>query len=257
MSSADLALVVVAHPDDEIVFFGALIRDLSRAGVRVQVICATGHFGSAQLTSTRRAEFQRACWQCGAQGRHLGFPDNAEALPVEELEAELAKVARRCDWSVVCTHGVWGEYGHRHHRDTCLAVHRVFGRRVLSLAGPFAPERSITLSSSEFEAKRRIAAGAYLSQPFAADWCSREERFARVPPEAVAVLARVANGETPQARTPMAVEIQRLACASLAAFESGSFAFAEVASIPAGIWRPAHDLFAQRLRAFVTAGPSQ
>lgn len=242
-------LFVVAHPDDEVVFFGGLIGDLARAGVDVDVVCATSHFDQPTMTSTRRAEFRRACWRMRVGAELLGFHDTAAPLSVPDLAAALRRIDERRPYDAVYTHGVWGEYGHRHHRDVCLAVHLVFGCRVLCLAGPFAAERCKALTPAELAVKRGLAASTYFSQPFARDWCSSEERFAQIPLAVVEALYAMGNGEprAPAVGPVLDRDIGDAARRSRDAFERGGIPFAEVAHVPAAIWGPLHRALAERL----------
>src|SRR5436190_11936802 len=118
------AAIVVAHPDDEVIFFGALAARLVTAGWDLDIICVTGQFGSSWATGTRRAEFSRACWALGAKARMLCLPD--ENGPLDEI-ALTRVLDERVPWSRyqrVYTHGLWGEYGHLHHVQVGRATHR-------------------------------------------------------------------------------------------------------------------------------------
>jgi LmbE family N-acetylglucosaminyl deacetylase len=245
---SDHTLIVVAHPDDEVIFFGALIAALSGSGARVCVACATGGFGSPWMNHVRATEFRRACWKLGARGQLLGLVDRPGTLDTDELEDRLVRLERQGQYKRVFTHGVWGEYGHRHHRDVSLSTHRVFGAGVYSLAGPFQPERFVALGTHELSAKRQVAAQTYFSQPLAAGWCSPEERFVQLPPEVAEVLARI-DRCVPQASLRDAPDKCRsLAEESLAFFDSGCMPFAEAAHIAPEVWVPAFSALKERLR---------
>lgn len=247
------AWVVVAHPDDETLFFGGLLRELAAARVRVDVVCATGSFGTPFLTSTRRSELQRACWRLGAKARVLGLTDAPGALDVQALQAALTALAREARPDTVYTHGVWGEYGHRHHSDVCVAVHRVFDG-VLSLAGPLPAVRTRALGSQGLASKRRLAGEVYPSQGAVREWCSPEERFVRLSTAAVEVLAGIAHAPSPaEAADSFGARLRRgrlrtLARQALESF-SGGQGFAETACIPPEVWKPAHQAFGARLLA--------
>jgi LmbE family N-acetylglucosaminyl deacetylase len=244
----DHTLVVVAHPDDEVIFFGALIAALSRSGGQVCVACATGDFCSPWMNHVRATEFRRACWRMGVRGQLLGLVDRVGRLDTDELETSLERLARQGEYKGVFTHGVWGEYGHRHHRDVSLSTHRVFGAGVYSLAGPFQPERVVAVGAHELEAKRQVAAQTYFSQPFAAGWCSPKERFVQLPPEVAEVLAAIEQSGPPTFPTNATDRWRALARESLAFFESGRMPFAETANIPPKVWVPAFHVLKKRLR---------
>lgn len=58
------ALVIIAHPDDECMFFGPVIRTLiKQGGFRVHLLCLSS--GSATSPSIRRKELQTSCQRLG------------------------------------------------------------------------------------------------------------------------------------------------------------------------------------------------
>jgi hypothetical protein len=185
------AAIVVAHPDDEVIFFGGLAARLRAAGWQLDVVCVTGVFGSGYVTGIRRAELSRATWALGARARRLPLADRPGPLD----EAALARAfAEKVHWDRldrVYTHGVWGEYGHLHHVQVCRATH-CHGSQVYSLAGPFVPEVSVVLTPEELERKRALAARSYPSQPFAVDLCTPTEHLVRLGRPAVDHLTAIA-----------------------------------------------------------------
>jgi hypothetical protein len=242
-------LIVVAHPDDETIFFGGTAADAVDAGARVDIVCATGRFGSASWTARRRSEFRRACAVLGARGVMLDLPDCPGGLPQGRLETQLAVALGRTGFDAVYTHGAWGEYGHPHHRCVCLAVHRLFGRGVLSLAGPLTAPPCEPLAGRTLALKRRLAAAVYRSQPFAASWCSIEEPFITLAPQAVELFAP-SDGPASARPARLSNSIGRIATHALRRFERAT-PFAEIATIPRHVWLPAFTASARRLRALL------
>jgi LmbE family N-acetylglucosaminyl deacetylase len=226
------ATFVVAHPDDETIFFGGLIRQLVRAGLPVEVVCVISTFATATLTSIRREEFRRACWSLGVRARLLPLADVPGRLDDEELAAGLGRV--KLD-GLVFTHGVWGEYGHPHHIQVSRAVHRL-APTVWSLAGPFRTCARRRLGSAALAAKRSLASSAYRSQPFAGTWCTEEERFARWTEQQASALCGLALGEEltwPAGTSPPPITED---------------VFADVAHIPRALWQGGHEDRCRRLR---------
>ncbi|CAK9049201.1 Probable N-acetylglucosaminyl-phosphatidylinositol de-N-acetylase (Phosphatidylinositol-glycan biosynthesis class L protein) (PIG-L) [Durusdinium trenchii] len=72
-------VLVVAHPDDEAMFFWPTLSQLRAAGVNISVLClSTGNFDG--LGDVRRQEMERSCLQLGVSG------DALEILDVPELQ---------------------------------------------------------------------------------------------------------------------------------------------------------------------------
>lgn len=241
------AAIVVAHPDDEVIFFGALAVRLAGEDWDVDVICVTGDFGSPWTTGTRRAEFFRACWALGAKARMLSLKDEKGLLDEAALARALAERVRWDRYARVLTHGPWGEYGHPHHVQVCRAAHRC-GRTVLSLAGPFTPDVAVPLSRAELDRKRQVAARSYPSQPFAVRWCADREDLVELSPGAVEFLAAIAltgDAGPPEGALPALVP---------SAVRAVKPTFPGVTYVPGGLWRDGHRARVRALRRRLTHG---
>lgn len=125
LSAAD-KLMIVAHPDDEVIWGGA---HLLEGGYLV--VCITNG-----RNSTRKAEFEKAVTQSGNLPLILDYPDKVNFLRddwesvKDGIMADLQTVIRQKDWSLIVTHNQAGEYGHQHHKmthaltvDTCSGLH--------------------------------------------------------------------------------------------------------------------------------------
>jgi LmbE family N-acetylglucosaminyl deacetylase len=241
-SASRRALVVVAHPDDELIFFGATIRSLTGAGWSVDVVCVTGQFGDPRQTSVRRAELSRSCWALGARARQLSLVDVPGELDEEELHTALAGLLEWPSYQRILTHGVWGEYGHPHHIQVSRAVHRL-APTVTCLAGPFPPRTRHRLSSAEFWEKQTLAVSVYRSQPFAATWCTEREWYTRYTTETAILLTGIGLGSAERGPAP-ASTIRTLA--TLAVRLAGD-TFPDVAHIPEQVWLLGHRERVRRL----------
>lgn len=116
-------LVVVAHPDDETIFFGGLLQAYRRRPWKV--ICATD--GNADgMGVQRRQDFQRACDALKVQNCEMwDFPDRFEnRLDIDRLAERLKQETA----SEIFTHGVLGEYGHPHPRRLSSGSPRVLAQ---------------------------------------------------------------------------------------------------------------------------------
>lgn len=138
----DDLVVVAAHPDDETMGAGGLIRRVHAMGGTVTVVVATdgeaSHPRSVSHTRTdlraiRRAEVTRAVRALApsAQVHFLGLPDGGLRENAAALEDALEEVLLALDAAPARTLIVapWSGDGHRDHRITAESTGRVAGRR--------------------------------------------------------------------------------------------------------------------------------
>ena len=149
------ALVVVAHPDDETVFFGGLMAD--HPEVEWEVVCVTD---GGERSQERACELDEAAQLLGVRRVHrLGFADVFDRrLDVDRLVRVLGEFV---GFDEVYTHGPLGDYGHPHHQDVCLAVHRAFELPIWSVATSVLPERLHSLSAAAYRLKAGIMSQVY------------------------------------------------------------------------------------------------
>lgn len=108
-------VLIVAHPDDESLFFGGLL--VAEPGDWTVIACSI-----PRRDPIRAWKFFTACDLLGARGRLLPFPETDPGEPLSSLYAlDLA------GFDQIVTHSPAGEYGHAHHK----LLHRF-----LSLAYP-------------------------------------------------------------------------------------------------------------------------
>jgi LmbE family N-acetylglucosaminyl deacetylase len=156
--ASKMDLVVVAHPDDETIFFSGLLQ--SRKKRPWHVICVTD--GNADGNGTlRHQQFATAMKFHGVKHFEMwDFPDVFERrLDVSLLVDRLRTVAP----ADVFTHGVLGEYGHPHHQDVCMAAHLAF-KKVYSVAYNIYPELRVNLTPRQFALKAKVLAQVYQSE---------------------------------------------------------------------------------------------
>lgn len=156
-------LVIVAHPDDETLFFAGLL--LTKPEENWKLIVVTD--GNADKRGKeRRHELEQATKHLGIENfEQLDFPDIYEnRLDVDRLQKILAKEIETT--RQVFTHGPVGEYGHPHHQDVSFAVHKCFAGKcpVYSPAYNHFPELRVLLSKSQYEKKFQIMADVYKSE---------------------------------------------------------------------------------------------
>ncbi len=160
LKSATRPLLVVAHPDDESLFFGALLAQ--NKNLKWTVLCITD--GNAEgRGNDRHQELLQATKKLGVKNLlHWDFPDR---YPGRLAMAELQERLKTLDnFNVVFTHGILGEYGHPHHQDTSFAVHKEFSKRkipVWSAAYNSLGSHSVSVNAATFKLKAKILQEIY------------------------------------------------------------------------------------------------
>lgn len=152
-------LIIVAHPDDETIFFSGLLQ--SSPQYTYKVVCVTN--GNADGMGKERARsFGEACQKQGALCEQWDFPDVYDKRLDQNLLQSKLKELTPC--SKVYTHGIIGEYGHPHHQDVSYAVHKVFGNKTYSIAYNCYPSELINLTPAQYQLKQEILSSTYLSE---------------------------------------------------------------------------------------------
>lgn len=154
-------LLVVAHPDDETIFFGGLLQVYRRKPWKV--ICVTD--GNADGEGLKRKQdFTNACAKLKVKNSEMwDFPDRYESrLDISPLTERLKQESP----SEVFTHGILGEYGHPHHQDVSLAVHRAYpgSTPVWSVAYNCFAEKVLRIPQKAYEQKCQVLAEVYFSE---------------------------------------------------------------------------------------------
>jgi hypothetical protein len=106
-------LLVVCHPDDEIIFAGALLLRENDW----KVLCLT------HADSRRGVDFRRCMASLGVEAKMASLADSVDGFPDYGGLLALLRTADLAAYDRVLTHGLRGEYGHRQHREASLAIH--------------------------------------------------------------------------------------------------------------------------------------
>ena len=156
MSRKLKALVCIAHPDDETLFFGGLI---SSRKYDWTVILATDANADG-LGTERKKRFKKSCKLLGIKKMiYLDFPDIFDQrLDMKKLIGDLQKISKKEKYQIIFTHGILGEYGHQHHQDVCYAVYQSFApkTKIYSAAYNTFPELKVSLTKKLFNLKTKI-----------------------------------------------------------------------------------------------------
>lgn len=115
------ALVIVAHPDDECMFFGPLIRSLVKTMDTVYILCLScgNHYGKG---TTRKIEFRRSCILLGINPsniylvEHSLMSDSPTCFWRKELVGRIVKhYVETFSVQAVITFDIYGISGHVNH----------------------------------------------------------------------------------------------------------------------------------------------
>lgn len=137
LGDAQEVVIIGAHPDDETLGAGALIRLCYESGRAVRIVCVTdgsaSHPDTPLLSQTRNAELTRAidALAPGTPISMLGFPDGRTREHRAEITAALNKILQDVSPGalLVCP---WRGDGHRDHRIVGEIVADIAkGRRLL------------------------------------------------------------------------------------------------------------------------------
>jgi len=163
MPKKGLSLFVVAHPDDETLFFaGTILQELKRQK-NVQVICVTDANADGKGLRRKR-EFFKACKSLGVTDCEMwDFPDIYEQrLDQNALQKRLIPYIKNA--THIFTHGIIGEYGHPHHQDVSYAVSLIckgLKKKLFHCAYNIYPDTRIVLTQKEFALKQKILIKIY------------------------------------------------------------------------------------------------
>jgi hypothetical protein len=131
--------VVVAHPDDEVLWCGGFLWRYRDVGW--DVICCS----IPRIDPVRAWRFVAACRALGASPLLLPFTESPPDAPLRHLE----HLEGLRDYDCLVTHGEKGEYGHLHHCQVHQHVLSAAAGNVLTFGGDMA----LDLNEEEVAAK--------------------------------------------------------------------------------------------------------
>lgn len=146
-------IMIVAHPDDEMIFGGAqLIQENGWL-----VICVTN--GNNKL---RRKEFQKVMKKVQAEFEMWEYEDKWDGdFDQLRLKSDIAEVLARKPVSKVVTHNIKGEYGHTQHIAISKIVHELVDQNI------YVFETSEKKLDEKILTKKQLLLECYKSQDIA------------------------------------------------------------------------------------------
>jgi len=122
------ATVIVAHPDDEILWAGGIILMHPHWDWFILTLCRAND-------RDRSRRFHRVLGHLDAHGKMADLDDGPEQKPLHapEIERTILEHLPRKDYEVILTHGPQGEYtDHRRHEEVSAAVLRLWRKGKIS-----------------------------------------------------------------------------------------------------------------------------
>jgi LmbE family N-acetylglucosaminyl deacetylase len=120
--------VIVAHPDDEILWTGGIILMHPEWDCKVFSLC--------RASDTDRApKFHKALLRLGASGQMADFDDGPEQIPLHENEVQqsILNYIDNKHFDLILSHGPKGEYTrHKRHEEVSKAVLTLWHNRSLN-----------------------------------------------------------------------------------------------------------------------------
>lgn len=171
-------VMIVAHPDDEMIWGGSHLIDDNYL-----VVCVT-----CGARVDRIQEFENVMEETGDKYIMLDYPDKTNGerdnwdTVYEDITADIEKILDMKDWKTIVTHNENGEYGHIHHKMTNKIVTSIyetkyfekdnlyyFGKYYKKVDIDDVKEQLTEISEENYKEKKDIIYKYYTSQKSVAD----------------------------------------------------------------------------------------
>jgi hypothetical protein len=167
--------VVVAHQDDEVLFFGGtLLRRVAytKVPVKLLLVCCYQPSAGRKDTYTRTMAFNEVAKYLGAEAVHLWNPNR---IPLNDVSLTgLAESLATFNPDTIFTHNIHGEYGHEEHKEVYKAMDMFETDLWVSSVGTRAIKGHFTADFSRPQKEK-------LFQFYAPQWTPKRYKFAYEP----------------------------------------------------------------------------
>lgn len=119
------ALIIVAHPDDEMIWLGGtLLSNRDKWSLTIISLCR-------KSDKDRAPRFRRVCGVLKAKGFMFDLEDEKlDDIPVSTIINKIRKCSKK-RYDYVFTHGENGEYGHKRHIEVGKAVTEMLRKKMI------------------------------------------------------------------------------------------------------------------------------